>query len=125
PHFGQSHATSARANGRCRLTLWRRLVTDSPGQSPAISRRGNRAMTSQVETATNSEPESEASGPGNGPVNAAQQLVEGAAQHLVEGVNRVLTKPRFRGWIHVYAAGIAVIAGASLVAVSWAVASTR
>ena len=25
-----------------------------------------------------------------------------AAQQLVDGVARVLTKPRFRGWIHVY-----------------------
>lgn len=41
-----------------------------------------------------------------------------AAHHLVEGVARVLTKPRFRGWIHVYSAGTAVLAGASLVAVS-------
>jgi hemolysin III len=51
------------------------------------------------------------------------------AQHLVDGVARVLTKPRFkprfRGWIHVYSAGAAVFAGASLVAVSWAVNSTR
>jgi len=70
-------------------------------------------MTSQVDTATNMEPESRASTSGN------------AAQQLVEGVTRVLAKPRFRGWIHVYAAGIAVFAGASLVAVSWAVVSTR
>lgn len=31
-----------------------------------------------------------------------------AAHHLVEGVARVLTKPRFRGWIHVYSAATAV-----------------
>lgn len=48
-----------------------------------------------------------------------------AAHHLVEGVARVLTKPRFRGWIHVYSAGTAVLAGASLVAVSWAVGSAK
>ncbi|CKM86037.1 PAQR family membrane homeostasis protein TrhA [Mycobacterium tuberculosis] len=30
-----------------------------------------------------------------------------AAHHLVEGVARVLTKPRFRGWIHVYSANTA------------------
>jgi hemolysin III len=30
-----------------------------------------------------------------------------------------------RGWIHVYATGVAIIAGAVLVAVSWAVASPR
>ncbi|MBW0015322.1 hemolysin III family protein [Mycobacterium sp.] len=48
-----------------------------------------------------------------------------AAQHVVDGVARVLTKPRFRGWIHVYSAGAAVAAGASLIAVSWAVSSAR
>ena len=37
----------------------------------------------------------------------------------------MLTKPRSRGWIHVYAAGIAVIAGASLVSVSWPLVSAR
>ena len=59
------------------------------------------------------------------PESESQGLAVNAAQHLVEGVARVLTKPRFRGWIHVYSAGVAVFAGASLVAVSWAVASTR
>lgn len=48
-----------------------------------------------------------------------------AAHQIVEGVTRVLIKPRFRGWIHVYSAGAAAVAGASLVAVSWAVASTE
>src|ERR1700744_3113052 len=52
-------------------------------------------------------------------------LAANAAKHLADGVARVLTKPRFRGWIHVYSAGAAVFAGASLVAVSWAVGSTR
>ncbi|GFG63073.1 UPF0073 membrane protein [Mycobacterium kubicae] len=51
------------------------------------------------------------------PADAIQQLVEGAAQ--------ALAKPRLRGWIHVYSAGTAVIAGAALVAVSWAAASTE
>lgn len=36
-----------------------------------------------------------------------------------------LAKPRLRGWIHLYCAVAAVIAGAALVAVSWAVASQR
>ena len=44
---------------------------------------------------------------------------------VVDGVEMFLGKPRARGWIHVYSAGTAVFAGASLVAVSWAVASTR
>ena len=54
-----------------------------------------------------------------------QGLADTATQHVVDGDTRVLTKPRFRGWIHVYSAGTAVFAGASLVAVSWAVGSTR
>ncbi|MGB9227834.1 PAQR family membrane homeostasis protein TrhA [Mycobacterium sp.] len=59
------------------------------------------------------------------PPDPSQSTAHNAAQHLVEGVTRVLTKPRFRGWIHVYTAGTAVFAGASLVAVSWAVGSTK
>ena len=62
---------------------------------------------------TDAQHESEAIAPGN-PV---EQLVEGAAQ--------ALTKPRMRGWIHFYSAWLAVVCGASLVSVSWAVASTR
>ena len=34
-------------------------------------------------------------------------------------------KPRLRGWIHVYSAVVAFIAGATLVSVSWAMESTR
>jgi hemolysin III len=44
---------------------------------------------------------------------------------VVDGVAQFLGKPRARGWIHVYAAAIAVVAGATLVSVSWAVAGTR
>jgi len=70
-------------------------------------------MSGQTSTVTSAETES-------------QGLAAGSAAHqIVEGVTRVLTKPRFRGWIHVYSAVIAVLAGASLIAVSWAVASTR
>jgi hemolysin III len=69
-------------------------------------------MNSQTSSVVNPEPESQVP-----PANAAQQVVDGVA--------RVLAKPRFRGWIHVYSAGTAVFAGASLVAVSWAVASPR
>jgi hemolysin III len=36
-----------------------------------------------------------------------------------------LTTPRLRGWIHLYCAVAAVVAGTPLVAVSWAVASKR
>ena len=46
-------------------------------------------MSGQTSTVTNPETES-------------QGLTAGsAAQQLVDGVARVLTKPRFRGWIHV------------------------
>src|SRR6202011_2130624 len=44
---------------------------------------------------------------------------------VTDGVAQVLGKPRARGWIHVYAAAVAFIAGAALVSVSWAVESTR
>ena len=69
-------------------------------------------MSGDTSTATTEEPE-------------PQGVAANAAQHLVDGVARALTKPRFRGWIHVYSAGIAVVAGASLIAVSWALGSTR
>jgi hemolysin III len=42
-----------------------------------------------------------------------------------EPAAHVLTKPRFRGWIHVHSTVVAVVAGAALVSVSWAVVSTR
>ena len=44
---------------------------------------------------------------------------------VVDGVAQFLGKPRLRGWIHVYAAVVALIAGAALVSVSWAGESTR
>jgi hemolysin III len=44
---------------------------------------------------------------------------------LVAGAPAALSKPRLRGWIHQYCAIAAVIAGAPLVAVSWAAASKR
>lgn len=61
-----------------------------------------------------------------GPVTEAEDFPEA----VVDGVARVLEaqgrgKPRARGWIHVYAAVVATIAGATLVSVSWAVDSTR
>lgn len=68
-------------------------------------------MSADASTATHAEPDST----GLTPTNAAHQLAEGVA--------RILTKPRWRGWIHVYSAGAAVVAGASLVAVSWALGS--
>ncbi|EUA29833.1 hemolysin-III related family protein [Mycobacterium xenopi 4042] len=52
----------------------------------------------------------------SGPAAAAGQFVEGAVN--------VLVKPRFRGWIHVHSAVVAIVAGATLVAVSWPLAGT-
>ena len=69
-------------------------------------------MSRQTSTVTSPETESQGGAVGS------------AAHQVVDGVTRVLTKPRFRGWIHVYSAGTAVFAGASLIAVSWAVRST-
>lgn len=57
--------------------------------------------------------------------SSAATAVEEFAEHLVEGVAQFVAKPRFRGWIHVYSAGVAVVAGAALVAVSWTLGSTR
>lgn len=55
----------------------------------------------------------------------ASSNAEKAARRPVERVAHGRVKPRMRGWIHVYSAGVAIIAGATLVAVSWALASTR
>jgi hemolysin III len=68
-------------------------------------------MSSQTSTSSNSEPEREAIVPGN------------TVEHFVEGAVNVLTKPRMRGWIHFYSAWLAIICGATLVSVSWAVAA--
>jgi len=50
---------------------------------------------------------------------------EDLPEAVAEGVVQFLGKPRLRGWIHVYSAGIAFICGAALVAVSWSMQSTR
>ncbi|HZA11682.1 PAQR family membrane homeostasis protein TrhA [Mycobacterium sp.] len=52
-------------------------------------------------------------------------VAEDLPKAVVDGVAHVLHKPRARGWIHVYAAAVALVAGAALVSVSWAVESTR
>jgi hemolysin III len=44
---------------------------------------------------------------------------------VVDAAVEFFGKPRLRGWIHVYAAGIAAVAGAALVSVSWSAESTR
>jgi hemolysin III len=50
---------------------------------------------------------------------------EDLPEAVVDGVEMFLGKPRLRGWIHVYAAGVAFIAGATLVSVSWSLQSPR
>ena len=50
---------------------------------------------------------------------------EDLPEALVDGVAQFLGRPRARGWIHVYSAVVAFIAGAALVSVSWSVESTR
>ena len=44
---------------------------------------------------------------------------------VADGVASLIGKPRLRGWIHVYGAVVAIIAGASLVSVSWALEGLR
>src|SRR6185312_14969860 len=70
-------------------------------------------MSSQASTARNPEREPEPITPGN------------TVERLAEGAAHVLGKPRLRGWIHFYSAWLAVIAGATLVSVSWADSSPR
>lgn len=53
----------------------------------------------------------------SGPLRVVEDVVEGATE--------LLTKPRMRGWIHFYSAWLAIICGATLVSVSWAVESPR
>jgi hemolysin III len=50
---------------------------------------------------------------------------EDLPEAFADGVALFLGKPRARGWIHVYSAAVAIVAGAALVSVSWAVDSTR
>ncbi|MDD4868163.1 MAG: hemolysin III family protein, partial [Mycobacterium sp.] len=70
-------------------------------------------MRSQTDTSVNPRPDLE-------PIalcNTVERFVEDTAQ--------VLTKPRMRGWIHFYSAWLAIITGATLVSLSWALASPR
>jgi hemolysin III len=57
--------------------------------------------------------------------SSATAFAENLAGAVVDGVTHVLAKPRARGWIHVYAAVVSLIAGTTLVSVSWAAQSTR
>ena len=44
---------------------------------------------------------------------------------VADGVAHFIGKPRARGWIHVYSAVVAAIAGAALVSVSWSLDSSK
>lgn len=68
-------------------------------------------MSSQTSTVPHPEREPEPIAPGN------------TVERLAEGAANVLGKPRMRGWIHFYSAWLAIIAGATLVSVSWAASS--
>ena len=57
--------------------------------------------------------------------SSAGHVAEDIPEAAADGVAQILGKPRARGWIHVYAAAVAIVAGATLVSVSWSVASTR
>jgi hemolysin III len=54
-----------------------------------------------------------------------QGPAEDFPEAVVDGVEKFFGKPRARGWIHVYAAGVALIAGAALISVSWAMEGLR
>ncbi len=55
------------------------------------------------------------------PANTAEDFPEAVVDRVAQAIGR----PRARGWIHVYAAVVAFICGATLVSVSWAMEGTR
>jgi len=60
-----------------------------------------------------------------GTVHAAGEAVGEAVQHVAHAAAEVLGKPRARGWIHSVSAIVAVVAGASLIAVAWPLAGPK
>jgi hemolysin III len=56
---------------------------------------------------------------------AENESAEDFPEAVVDAAAQFLGKPRARGWIHVYAAFIAFIAGAALISVSWSLEGTR
>ena len=50
---------------------------------------------------------------------------EDLPEAVADGVAQFIGRPRARGWIHLYSAIVATIAGAALVSVSWALEGTR
>jgi hemolysin III len=59
-----------------------------------------------------------------GPTGAINAVGE-VAEHVVQAAAAVLTKPRARGWIHLVSAIVALVAGATLIAVSWPLAGPK
>lgn len=67
------------------------------------------------------------------PVDAADEAqqppprayAEDLPEAVADGVAQFFGKPRLRGWIHVYGAGVAFVAGAALVSVSWSLGGLR
>ena len=60
--------------------------------------------------------------------NETSHTVGDVAEHIVAGVKdtaQALVKPRARGWIHLVSAVVAVMAGASLISVSWPLAGFK
>lgn len=70
-------------------------------------------MSSQTNTSVHPKPELEPITPGD------------TVERFVEDSTQVLAKPRMRGWIHFYSAWLAIITGATLVSLSWALSSPR
>jgi len=56
---------------------------------------------------------------------AAGTAAEDLPEAVVDSVAQLIGKPRARGWIHVYSAFVAAVAGLALVLVSWIWDSTR
>jgi hemolysin III len=59
------------------------------------------------------------------PEHATREPAEDLPEAVADGVAQFLGKPCARGWIHLYSAIVATIAGATLVSVSWALEGTR
>jgi hemolysin III len=57
--------------------------------------------------------------------HSAGDGAEDFPEAVVDRVAQAIGKPRARGWIHVYSAVVAFVAGATLVSVSWAMVGTR
>jgi hemolysin III len=56
---------------------------------------------------------------------AARSADDDLSQVLADTVTNVLGRPRARGWIHLYSAVIAIVAGAALVSVAWTAAAPK